>query len=107
MDIVHASGAFYRQFEVLVWVPWVLLDEVELEAQLEQAAAETGEDRPLTTQFSVEISDLYYQFKRGWILRESNPMCKPLMSEKTRNIAYLEKVEVNRSFDSKSKSFKL
>ena len=97
MNIVHASGSLYRQFEVLywvIWVPWILLDDSELEEQRRKADAGSGPNQPILNAYVQDMVRLYAQFQRGWILREAGEMCKQLASEAARNATHIS--EMNR-----------
>ena len=90
MDIVHAAGKFYRMFEVLIWVPWVLKTDLELEADAAQLERNLdNDDDSLHLIIAQNISAVYAQCKRGWILREVSSECIIMESEKRRNRHYL------------------
>jgi len=90
MPIVHASGSFYRQFEVFVWLPWALRSNKELLVRMQTANSEDAKGSyPITNEIAAEVSALYLQFKRGWILRESNVTCFPSKKERERNLKHL------------------
>jgi len=90
MPIVHASGSFYRQFEVFVWVPWALRSDDELLERMQTANSEDANGtHAMTNEIAAGVSELYLQFKRGWILRESNVTCFPSQIERNRNLQYL------------------
>jgi hypothetical protein len=94
MDIVHATGPFYQQFEVLIWVPWVLKTNEELEADISKLDKNfKNGDHSLHIQVAINISYLYLQCKRGWILREVSGQNVLMPEEKRRNVSFLKRVQ--------------
>lgn len=91
MAIVLACGSFYKEFEVLVWVPWVLLSDAELEVYRKKVedAEERRDDRYIVEVVGKDISFLHNQSNRGWILREMSSACKAVPSERSRNGIFL------------------
>lgn len=82
IDIVHASGDFYKKFEVVVWTPWAHQSDKAIASTKETIAAELqlagrGDlSTPTILKAAEDVSLLYMQFKRGWILRETCPTCR-------------------------------
>lgn len=93
MEIVHASGPFYRTFRVVIWTPWAVLTDSEIQQELQNARASSS---PKCTRavghISRKISFLYDQMKRGWILREVCSRCQQMDQEKKRNERVLEEI---------------
>lgn len=91
IKISQALGCLYREFEVIVWVPWIVKSNEELETyKSEIQSAEDGEDDTyIINVLGKDISSLFHQSLRGWILREMSPSCTAMESEYKRNEEFL------------------
>lgn len=91
MAIVQACGSFYREFEVLIWVPWILLSDEDLKVYQDQIqdAEDREDDNFFIEVLGGDISSLYSQCARAWILREMSAFCRAMKLENQRNLDFL------------------
>lgn len=87
MAMVKSLGSLYKQYDVLIWVPWVMKEDNELVNYVRsfENALLSGD-----IQFAEEVmKDMNYltlQLRRGWILRECCADCNMMETERKRNI---------------------
>lgn len=89
--IVHATGKFYRQFEVFVWLPKVLFSDGELLERMRTCNGEDGNGLQLMSkEIAAEVSTLYSQVKIGMAFRKRNCRCSGSEKKLTTNCDDLE-----------------
>ena len=92
MQIVLSSGVFYQQFNVFVWVPWATISDEEIQLRISVLGCNDYNEKRakgVLKKIEKEMSALYEQLNRGWILRETNPFCRVNGLEWKRNARYL------------------
>lgn len=91
INIIQTSGSFYKEFDVLVWVPWITKTDTELQIYKNKIkeAEDSRNDKYLVMVIGDDILSFYHQTLRGWIQREMSSSCKAMEYENKRNIDFL------------------